>query len=883
MNSLIYAPHPFARSGFHTAIPQGLTIREVIGLVPSLPAWFDEHGEILINGKPCPREWWGRVKPRSDRTVMVEMRMRLHGGGSTGKNIATIIASVALIAVATWITAGGAAPFLGSAFAAGTFGATATAFAVTTVGALALRALVPPPATPKTPDQPRLGQASLSGNVIEPDGVFPRVLGKRKIFAPMATFPWIEIVLQDEVVEGTYALSGPHQWTDLRADGQKFNQIDGLEYETREGWDDDPPLSMIQRYGRMDTPQIELSEHQMQQDNGDRIENQSNPESDLPRWHGQVSRFDPDEIHLHALFPQGINVPDDLTTKIGVALRLRMRGLGQSGWLNLPEIHFRGNKTWPLKFYIKLFFGGPPIPVNPIANFPANNGPYVAFGNVPDQASLNPSDVGAWVADASFPLSGIRVSDRVQLNQDGVVFYLDTAAFSPGFKWEVQVMRSYTYNASDFNVTNYQLSGTVQALFAYKISGGLAVVAGDQLKRMGKCVWMRFGSLYNRYPIGRPGFALLAVRGTSINLQRISAIAAGYVQDRDAGEWGLWKTTSNPAPHFRDIAVGNIIDDAMSVDLLDDAAMVAWRTACIDNNWTCDLIIDGKDARDVLALIAACGRARWYMADLFSVVVDKDRTGEAEKQCFTPVNSNGFRFEKMFDKPIDGLILEWFDKAIDYDTGDPIIVYRDGVTPELAKLFETVTIEGKVEHDKVEDEGRFMLAVRDQRSAAYYLDADFESVISRNGDVVAIAHDVIEEHSRAARIVPDTFTEIAGLMTGMSLDAKVPVYDNTPIYDVADLFAHPDLFHLGEVTGIAIQLAHGGVLVKQLAGGTGAEVDIVTFETPFAQPPDLKDDRPVAVGRLGHEKGRYIIRDIGRGRDFTATLTLVDEAPEIHA
>jgi len=94
-----------------------------------VPNWFEQHEEVLLNGKPVPKEWWPRVKPKATRDMIITLKVRLgkgEGGGGQ-KNVATLVATVALIAAATAISYGALGPqglmLLGPAFAAGPAGA----------------------------------------------------------------------------------------------------------------------------------------------------------------------------------------------------------------------------------------------------------------------------------------------------------------------------------------------------------------------------------------------------------------------------------------------------------------------------------------------------------------------------------------------------------------------------------------------------------------------------------------------------------------------------------------------------------------------------------------------------------------------------------------
>src|SRR5690606_17732609 len=171
------------------------------------------------------------------------------GGGNTGKSVAGAVAALALIVVTGGIASGAAVPFLGASFAAGTLGANALAGAVGLAGALAVSALTPPPALGTIGNTGALSSlpgsdanadqrqpAAASGNVLQPGGAIPRIIGTRKVFPPFGGEPIVELVGDDERVEAFFILNGPHAWSDIRVDGVTIDDAEDVEFETFEGW-----------------------------------------------------------------------------------------------------------------------------------------------------------------------------------------------------------------------------------------------------------------------------------------------------------------------------------------------------------------------------------------------------------------------------------------------------------------------------------------------------------------------------------------------------------------------------------------------------------------------------------------------------------------------
>jgi hypothetical protein len=101
----------------------------------------------------------------------------------------------------------------------------------------------------------------------------------------------------------------------------------------------------------------------------------------------------------------------------------------------------------------------------------------------------------------------------------------------------------------------------------------------------------------------------------------------------------------------------------------------------------------------------------------------------------------------------------------------------------------------------------------------------------------------------------------AGNITGLRLDAPV----TTP----------------GSGAGATIQLDTGGTLTKQITAVT--ESQTLTFSTPFADPGTIVEGKIVGVGSFVSIGRRCKVFDIQRLGNLEARITLLDEAPEIHA
>lgn len=432
------------------------TIADIVASVPRdrLPIHFATHGVVCVNGAPVPRELWGVARPRASltpTTITLHAPMLRSGGGSAsgggGKNVVTLVATIALVAATAFIGGGGlvaAGIASGGWFAAGSVSAALLAAGVGVAGSLAIAALAPSPqvAAQLAPDavgaagstdSPREA-ASFEGNLLGRGEVLSRVIGTRKVYPKFVSQPLLDLYGDVEKYEAVAALSGPHVLGDIRIGDVPIADTD-TEYETREGWDDDTPITIITRHAYTDAPGLSLVQYDLNKDiftsggaatnsrglyqlsNGynagdlvsyggnkyicsvghtadaakipgvgaswasywyrasQKLTDQASPETCIPKQYVFACRKNPDEIWLLLSFPQGIFNGEDQGPRMAVAVRIEMRLRGQSVWRRLPVLHFASRKIAPMQKMVKLIWatepGTQPEPVT-------EDGPYLA-------------------------------------------------------------------------------------------------------------------------------------------------------------------------------------------------------------------------------------------------------------------------------------------------------------------------------------------------------------------------------------------------------------------------------------------------------------------------------------------------------------------------
>ena len=873
----------------------GETILDIVASVPDLPLGFPERGVVCVNGDVVPRHLWKFVRPKPnspEQPIAVTLHWPLQGGGSgSGGGAKSIIALVGAIAL-TALTGGIAAGGIPGLFAAGSIGAHVFAAAVGIAGALAIGALTAPPVSKAQSVSAALDQkaaASATGNVINPGGAIPRVLGTRLMFPPLAGDPIVEIVDDDEYVEACFILNGPHALNDIRIGDAPIAGAGDIQYETREGWDDDTPVTLTVRQGKQTPLQVQMSSHTVDPTNQQNLKDPATPSIDLPVFHAFSAKNSPDEIWLHLALPGGLCLTSTTTDDKSIPFRIQMRKRGDVTWINLPEIHLSERTASQLHVAVKFMWATYP---GVIPAIPTQSGWVYASINVPGQATA-PTTAG-WVANSYFNdgagsdylQAGVEASSKVTntlLFDNRVEFYLDAGTFSKGI-YDFQIMRGSAYDTSTFTGSAYTYSGTVLDFFTYSN----ATTPQIPLSRNGVSDTVALDilqSIWNEHPIQTVGLALISVKALNRRLDALSVLASGYVKDWDGSGWNTWTTTSNPAAHYVDILSGALNKDPLPDDIRDDAGIVAWRTKCTSNSWDADIIVEDSRTEDVLTLLASCGYARPYQSELYGVAVDDDHSSDDIVQVFSPRNIKSFRAEKAFARLPNGFIVTYADAGANYQDTQAT-VYSAGYTGGDDGRFEAVAYDGIVDATKLATRAQFDLDQAMLRSTFYYLDADMESIVCRKGDLVVVQHDSFD--SRAGFAYVETILTLGGNITGFVLDNQIPVTNDPDMHAMTDMHAVTDMHDVGVTTGIAIRHNDGTISTHALSDATGS-LSTITLATPIATDATIVafDDSDeiygslVVAGALTLEYRRLLVAGIAPAADGVFSLTLVDEAPDL--
>ena len=883
-------------------MPEGFTISEIVASMPALPLRFKTHGVVMVNGEEVPRHMWDYVKPKSggsDLPVAVTLHMPLAGGGGgKGRSIFGLIAIIALVAITrnpAFLSA------IGPAASALGVSAATLASGIALAGTIAIGALTAPPSLSNqgtdSTSQASDGKdsASINGNILQKGAQIPRVIGTHKVFPPFACEPLVMLSGEDEYVEAVFCLAGPHDLSGIRIDNAPIDESDNVEYEVREGWGDDTPLSLVTRQARTQTPNIELSSIAV--DPGDKTGNslrdQTAPETDLPLWHNLLTRGGPDQITVHLSLGEGLYDTANPDAVVFLPIRMRFRKFGDTAWINAPEMHVAGNKAATMNLAVDFKWETAP---SPPPNPGQDRGLIRAYKEVPAQ-TIGPAFDG-WSANGYFSSGagndyldigsvGTTKIINFTLEPNVATVYLNEATFPKG-RYEIQFMAGAAINLTDFTVATYLIGGVVKSPFHYWLDSSTYRPADDQNKGRRIAIY-RLISIWNEHPIATTGLALIAIRAKNQSINNLSTIASGYVKDWDGTGWNEWKITSNPAPHYVDVLSGQENLDPLPDEIRDDPAIVAWRSECITNGYTCDMVVEGQSITDTLKTIAACGYAANYQSELWGVAQDNDKSADLPVQVFSRRNANSFKIEKAFTRLPDGFRVKFRDAADDYSDKE-VLVYADGYSGGPDGRFEEVSYDGIVSEDRAIVRAAYDLKQATLRSSFYTQQVPAEHLVARKGDLVAVQHDILDSLAGDARIKAVTLN-VGGDVSGLTLDSKVSIINEPDMLAVANMLAVADMLNVGLKTGIMIRETDGSISTHALSNTTGF-TNAVTLQTPVTNTmvpidepggtvnyPAIDVGNLVVLGAVSSEYRRLVLLDVTPGADMTAQITMVDEAP----
>ena len=821
MLTLTVIPHPFTPDRHVLDRPAGGTLGEVLDST----GWPAEYADVLIDGVPVPRERWAWLRPEDGRALTVRIVPK-QGGNSRGKNIGRIAAGVVLL-VAAVVTQ----QYYGGAIAAGLITSGNLALAGTALIAAGVLGLVTP--LPKPLDASgRSSSFSIGGtrNRFEPDAVVPKIFGQVRTYPLIAAMPFTEVAGSDQYLRMVFEVGyGPLTLTDLRIGQTSIDDFGEVQYEVREGYDTDLPLTLYTR----DVVELALSIVL----------------TNAGGWFLQTTALETDEISLDVSALGGFgryNKVGDLRPEI-VYLRVQYAPTGTTDWVNMPGgdtetgAVIGAEQANPVKIYM------------PNANQHLFEGDVLTFQGIPGMTELNAGTYQVTNPQAtSFDLLGV----------DGTAFtaYDDTVGGGGWIRQQGIFIQARSPGVLRRNKSWAVARGQYDVRIMRMDPDETATNIADVL------TWTALRSFKNAPPILAKNRALIAIRikaSEKLNgvVDELNCLAQAHVPVYDGSTWSV-QPSSNPAWAYADLVSGDWQNPALPLARLDAAGLKTWADNCTAAGRAFNFVLtDDRPIFEMLNVIAMAGRATFGMKDdKYSVVEDKPQSTIV--QHITPRNSWDFEGERSFYTIPHALKIQFFNEEKDF-LPDTRIVYDDGYGEHNATVFEGLQWEGITHPEQVWKEGRFHLAQLRLRGELFRVSLDVENLRCTRGDLVRLSNQAALLGLGTGRVTRQVLNG-AGDCTGLVVDTEWTM-------------------EADKVYGVRARLAADqSSLVKELVTviGTRAEVafvDAIAVGQPMPAVGDL-----VMFGESGLESLEAIVKSIEYFDGLHARLTLIEAAPGVH-
>lgn len=371
-------------------------------------------------------------------------------------------------------------------------------------------------------------------------------------------------------------------------------------------------------------------------------------------------------------------------------------------------------------------------------------------------------------------------------------------------------------------------------------------------------VWSALRSIKHAAPIAFPKpLALIALRikGTdqlSGVIDTLNCVTTSLVKAWNGAAWVVDAGSQWPSDLFRHVLQGPANARPVPDEQIDLENLQEWRTFCVANNFRFNQVRSGvTSVSDALDDIAAAGRAvKTFIDGKWGVIWD--RPADSIVQHFTPRNSWGFQLQRAYAQQPHGWRVPFINEVNGF-TSDERIVYDDGYDASNATLFEGLQFPGVTDPEGIWKHGRFHIAQSRLRPEKISLSVGWEHLVCTRGDRVHVTHDVPLIGLASGRV-----KSVAGQV--VTLDQQVTV-ENGKTYGVR--FRVPEgarSFNRALSATVA-----GDYLEIELVG----DLSLVRAGTLFG------------FGETDLESAVYRVQGISHQKDLIATLTLVDDAPEI--
>lgn len=859
-------PHPFATERVCHKITAGLSIAQIIAQLQPDSA-LANYAHVYINGDYVPRDKWHSVTPKP--LTIISIRMVPMGGGG-GKNPLRTILTLAVLAVSPML----AGTLTGMAGAAGSFMGMSVGKLITTginlMGRLAINANAPPARARFSNSSKESQTLFIQGarNQAVPFGRVPKILGRHRTVPPLGALPYTETVGQDQYLRMLFVWGyGPLEITDLKIGETPLSEFDDVEIETRQGYNDDAPITLYSSSVLQNDLQVTLTS--------------------AAGFITRTTETDADEISVDITLPRGLFMFNDSGSKNSrtVALEIQYSPTGMNSWsagvtgykpitattvilTAKPPPYINRGTTYrvtridrivmdPSSGAYKLVTGAATRQIGntSIAEAPAIPAGFIAMAKIErrsDDADIIPTE---------------RITDERNVAEFGGIFET-SGSFIPTSSTANRIAMSAGGLKSKGIYIVAKKTAALRKSVAFKVAKGQYDVRVRRITAdstdddvFDETVWTALRTLRYSNPLRMQGLAVTALRIKATDqlngvIDRFNGVVHSILPDWNGSAW-LEQATSNPASLYRHVLQGRGNARPLDDTRIDLARLTQWHDTCAAANREFNAVIDfDVSVHEVLHDIAASGRASPALVDgKWGLVEDRDQS--VPIQHFTPRNSYGFQGRKAFNEQPHGLRVRFINRDKGF-VQDERLVFDDNYTETTATKYDTLELHGVTSPEQAWKDGRYHIATARLRPETYSFVADLEHIVCTRGDLIRLSHDVPMFGLVSARV--KGVTTASGNIIAIDLDDMVSMES-------------------GKSYAIRFRKSDGSSLVKSVLTYVG-DSQTLTFQTADAEGPAIGD--LAMFGESGLESAALIVKSIEAQSDLSAKITCVDASPAIH-
>lgn len=898
MGSVRLIKNPFDRTTDIVAIDYGTNLTEIINNL-ELPETIKNRLVVykldnnLDNPVKIEKENWDKVFPQDNEHYQIFTTIM---GRGSGKQITRMVGMIAIMVAAAWAGPALAAFAVGQGIVtAGSIGATAISVigsaAVGIGGALLLNALVPPPGIQKEPASDSKRNLTSSSNSTNAYAPIPRIYGKTRFCPYKVANDYTEVIGDTTYMRSLFCFGyGPLKISDIKIGTNSLDTYSEVEYEIREGWEDDDPISLYTNTIRTQSYSIRLY--------------------NLPEPTVFTSLDMQEEVSFDINFPGGIwaTRPNSGTIRWnGTIIEVKYRKKGDTDWIDFARESYVYTARSPFTKSFRIQF-----PEKGTYEMSVQQLPYPDWygdDGVKSFCAAYLTTVRNITYEDPIRAKGlcllamrIKATDQLNGTLDGVSALCESYERVPGTSETVDSVEhktitrqldtltaapcSITYKSNIpikevkidfcFNDGIYSnLSGAdAKSDFSYEWTSdeangnGTFTATGSDSRQLIISKDISQGVELNNFEI-----TITRNKDESTQKNALGFIKHGKVTGpctpkityqteitsaTPIEENFVWKLNRHPAWHVYDILTGTAATTKVNPNLIDIESFKNWENTY--PNWLVDVAIDGDFTRlDCIKSMCSAAKATFTIINgRYTIVLDA--ANKSPVAAISPRNSYGFSFSKKFEDEIHGLKVKYIEPERDWSEQE-VIVYNSGYDETNATIFEGIESYGCTDRERAWKFGKYMLGQYIQRPETYTVSQDIENLAVNVGDLVLLSHDVLKVGIGQARIKEIYYNEL-GRAKSLWLDDK---------------------FYLPATNQYSIIIRNAlGKLNFYSISPTDEETDIIDFPNaiPEGALPEIGDQ--VYIGISDRISMRTIITKIEPGDDFTATLTLVPEAPDIH-